>query len=97
MPECLMLAYSEQVPRLQARRQLDAADVALHARMATSSHAGSESWQQWFAAMTRQAQHIVRDDVITLNGVVVGVERLARGLRRVFGGGVDRERRPDDE
>lgn len=91
MPECLMLAYADEVPRLQARRQLDAADVALHARMATTSKEGSESFRAWFSAMTRQAQHIIREQLLTLNGVSVGFDALARGLRRTFGGGVDRE------
>jgi hypothetical protein len=92
MPECLMLAYAEEMPRLKARRQLDAADVAIVTRVATQSQEGSKSFQQWVSATTREARRVIRDaGVVTLNGLAVSFDGLARGLGWAFGGGVDRE------
>lgn len=87
-----MWAYAEELPRLAARRQIDAADVALQTRMAAQSREGAESFRQWLMTLTRQAQHVIQAaEAITFNGVVVGVNGLARRLKRVFGSGVERD------
>jgi hypothetical protein len=92
MPECLMMAYADELPRLKARRQLDAADVALQAHTATLSKEGSESFRRWVSATTRQARRAIRDATfLTLNGVAVGFDALARSLNRTFGGGTEHE------
>lgn len=83
MPECLLWAYTEQLPRLQAEKVRDASFAAAF------PHMGKQGSRDWLASLTRIIQRVRRDaqQGFTFNGQPVSVSNLRRRLRGVMGGG----------
>lgn len=85
MPECVLDAYFEQMPRLRAERIIDAARAA----------AGPYQKQGWWDALRDQAYGAVRQATaaagagarLAFNGVPVGVRELKSRLNQALGGG----------
>ncbi len=83
MPECLLWAYAEHLPRLQAERLRDASFVAAF------PHMGKQGSRDWLSSLTRIIQRVRRDahQGFSFNGTPVSVSNLRRRLRAAMGGG----------
>lgn len=83
MPECLLFAYAEQKPRLEALRLRDMSMVAAY------PHMTKQGAQGWIRALTRAAQRTAQAaaTAFTLNGQPISTGRLRRRFAQVFGTG----------
>lgn len=78
MPECLLMAYAEEMPRIRALNVLDAAQAALYGQLVKTKRGGQKWWSEW----TRRAQGSVRRASGNQN-----VRDVKAWLRSVLGGG----------
>lgn len=88
MPECLLLAYHDNLDRLRAERSLDAAQAASVPHLSKDGHKG------WYRSISRRtARRAVARSVIggpgaplfTVNGQGVDKAGLARWMSVTFG------------
>lgn len=88
MPECLLLAYHDNLDRLRAERSLDAAQAA------SVPHLSKEGHKSWYRETQRRTtRSLVAPSggaaaghaVFTVNGQAVDKAGLARWLAQTFG------------
>lgn len=82
MPECLLFAYADQMPRLQAEQARDAAMVAVF------PHMTKHSAREWLAGLSRVIARAAESVTgVTWNGSPISMDGLRRRMRQAFGGG----------
>lgn len=83
MPECLLFAYADQKPRLEALRLRDQSMAAAFPHM---TKLGAENW---LSGLRRAAQRIshAADSLFTLNGAPISVRGLRDRFSKAFGAG----------
>lgn len=86
MPECMLLAYAEQLPRLQAE-QLRHASLA-----AAFPHMTKRGGQDWMRSLTKAAQRVIADtSLFRWNGQPISVRGIRRRFAQAFGQGFSDE------
>lgn len=83
MPECLLFAYADNMPRIRAERLRDAAQSALY------PHLTKQGAKDWLRSINSMAQRVVSTATqgITFNGRPVTLKGLRRRLSQAMGGG----------
>ncbi len=80
MPECLLWAYVDRLPRLQAERLREQSFVSAF------PHMGKQGARDWLAALAKTAAAVVKDG-FTWNGREVSAKGLRARLSNALGGG----------
>jgi hypothetical protein len=78
-------ALESEIPVVEARRQMQAAQAAVYPHL--TKEGAERLWQAWSAAAYRPApEHMVpaRDALFTLNGTPVSFEGLRQGLTQML-------------
>lgn len=83
MPECLLWAYADQMPRLEAQRLRDQSMVAAFPHM---TKMGAQNWLEGLRKAARRVSHAA-DSLFTMNGKPVTVRGLRDRLGKALGGG----------
>lgn len=82
MPECLLWAYAEQKPRLEAEQARNAAMVAMFPNLKVQDR------RDWLAALARTIARVTAEATgVTWNGAAISVSGLRRRLSRALAGG----------
>lgn len=84
MPECLLFAYVEQLPRLQAEQARQASMIAAF------PHMTKQGARDWMTALSKAAVRAIREG-FTWNGQQVSTRGLKARLAQAFGGGFSAE------
>lgn len=77
-----MLAYLDQLDRVKADRQLEAAEIAMLPAI------GQRSREAWWNRQQETAAPKARPVLFTVNGAPVGTAGLKRALRQRMGSGL---------
>lgn len=88
MPECVLQAYLDQIPRLRAERMMAAAEAASVPYFEKGAH--REWWQRQGQAATAEsapARAAGSGTLFTWNGAPMGLPALKGKLAGVLGGG----------
>lgn len=87
MPECLLFAYAEHLPRLRAERLREAAMASAF------PHMGKDGARDWLASVNKAARRIshAADSLFSLNGRPISVAGLRRRFAQAFGRGFQDE------
>lgn len=83
MPECVLEAYAEHLPRLQAQQLRDLSFVAAFPHMGKS---GAQNWLQGLRKAMRRVSSAA-DSLFSFNGQPITVSGLRKRLGSALGGG----------
>ena len=83
MPECLLFAYADQRPRLEALKLRDLTMVAAYPHM---GKLGAQSWLDALRRASRRLSHAA-DALFSLNGAPITVRGLRDRLGKALGSG----------
>lgn len=82
MPECLEIAYIEQMPVIRAEQTVNAAQVAMYPKM-NPSYA-----KKWMESLMKQINRTFYSMGITFNGKEINADVLKRRLKTILGSGL---------